>query len=336
MDERVLNELENVPYNGENAYLELEKIVTEKAEIMKISDAEKTRLDYELNLIKRLGIAKVFLFGYELCCSERLGTTCGAEGNSYVNYLLGISIVNPAFYNLPFERFFNEERKHLPGYYIIVEKGKKGNLLKSIYEKFGVNNIVKSEEQSEDYFISAKPIKPELIKESKIVAELNEEAYKENISVLSVIDLANLGFYGFSIKEVEKIEKLNKERFTEGEIYKKTMEISNEYMRGTEKFTEIKGVNKILDCTENKLIYQEQVIEILNEICGFELPICDYLRRELGKAKRITTEDVKSALVFRFGENGKNFYEYLMKSARYTISKAYVLANLHATIEFGD
>lgn len=334
MNEELLKNLENVPSRAQDPYLELEEIVNEKAKSKQINQVEKARLDFELNLIKNGGIAKVFLFGLDLIFNDGLGITYGAEGNSYVNYLLGISTVNPVIYNLPFERFFNENRNFLPSYNIIVKNGKKGSLLKSLYAKYGENNIIKSKEDNDNYFISSKPIRPDLIKETKIIAKVNEESYSERISLLSYIELTELGYYNFSINEVKDIKLLPQEKFTEEEIYKKTKEISGYYVVKTEKFTGIDAVKEILVNTDYKLVYQEQVIEILNKICGYDLSKADYFRRETAKAKRTTTEELKNVLISKYGQDGEKLYEYLLKSARYTISKAYLIACLSYKIEY--
>ena len=333
MDENILEQLENVPPNAEDAFENLTKLCNSFAEVNGISEEEHKRLNYELNLIKKWGIAKVFLFGLDLIKNDGFGVTYGIEGYSYVNYLLGVSTVNPVKYNLPFERFFNEHRKHLPVYNIIVKKGRKGYLLKHLYEKFGKSRFIKSKEDNEIYFASSKPINPRLISETKIVAKENEEAYQENVSALSYVELLRLGYYSFSIIEVKDI-KYSEELFYEGDIYEKYKnEFSYENCR-VETFTGIDEIEKILKSTEYKLIYQEQVIEILNKICGFDLSKADYFRRELAKAKRSTTEELKNILTVQYGNAGENLYEYLIKNTRYTVQKAYVIANLHVLIEY--
>lgn len=126
MDERILEQLENVPSEYDDHFGRLCHLTSSYADLEGITKTERERLNYELNLIKKWGIAKVFLFGYDLCFNDGVGTTCGVESNSYVNYLLGISTVNPVLYNLPFERFFNEYRRFLPSYNVVVRRGAPG------------------------------------------------------------------------------------------------------------------------------------------------------------------------------------------------------------------
>ena len=80
MDERILEQLENVPFNGKDAYNELVGIIENTycklEEIQKMTDVfsgeKRERLSDELKKIKEWGIARVFVFGVYL---YRLGAT---------------------------------------------------------------------------------------------------------------------------------------------------------------------------------------------------------------------------------------------------------------------
>ena len=266
--------------------------------------------------------------------NDGFGATYVVEGNSYVNYLLGVSTVNPVKYNLPFERFFNEHRKFLPTYNLCVEKGRKGFLLKSLYEKFGKSKIIKSKEDNGNYFVSNKPINPEFISETRIVAKENEEAYEENILFLTYSELTKLGYYNFSINEVEEIKYSEKESFSEEEIYEKAKKFFSYSVNVATPFTDIEEIKEILVNTEYKLIYQEQLMEILNKLCSFDMAMADHLRREIARAKKESLGELKKILLEKFGKNGQKLFDYLYKTGRYTVSKAYVIANLHNLIEY--
>ena len=267
MDEKVLEQLENVPTSSEDAYNELISIIENtycKLEDIKnmkdvFSDEEIERLNYELKKIKEWGVARVFVFGVYLC---RLGaTTLGIENYSYINYLLGVATLNPVSHGLPFERFFNEYRKFLPVFYMFVEKGGKGKTLKRLYEKYGKSLFIKPKDSDDVYYTSGKPLDNELIKESVIVAKENEEAYEENISILTSRELSKLGFYSFSITEVESIEYLETE-VTEQTILEKKKELFEDcYRFDIEEFNLIEELKPYISYTENKLIYQEQLLE---------------------------------------------------------------------------
>lgn len=333
MKEDILDELNNVPYNGEDANKELTECLEILADFHQISKMERERLDYELEKIKQWGIAKVFLFGKELC-NLKLGAILAVENYSYINYLLNAANVNACLYNLPFERLFNEYRLCLPNYNLYIKKGKKGEVLKKLYENYGKSTIVRASDNVCMYYFSSKPFEPKFIKERAIIANQNEEAYEENVSCLTFQELYRLGYYNVSLIEVEDISYSDKKCFEEDVIYEKTKELFAYKILDTPSFSEIEDINEILKDIEYKLIYQEQVIEILNKICGFDLSKADYFRRELAKAKRATTEELKNILTVKYGNAGENLYEYLIKITRYTVQKAYVIANLHVKVDY--
>ena len=331
MDEMVLEVLEKVPCDSQDAFNELLSIVNEKAKQLNLTLVEKERLNYELSLIKKWGIAKVFLFGQACCLNKDLEcVTLGVENYSYINYLLNISKVNPVLYNLPFERYFNEYRKFLPEYMFYVKAGKKGELLKSIYQKFGKSVVMRAKDSEENYFVSNRPIKREHIEKTALSTKLNEEMYEENISFFTGAELRKLGYYAFSIIEVKEIKNSLTHKFSEKEIYKKERELFQDFRPKTPNFKQL----ELLKDTRYKLVYQEQVLEILNKLCGFDMQKADHLRRQFARAKKDNLEEVKKILLEKHGEKGQELFDYLCKIGRYTISKAYVLANLHNLIEY--
>ena len=333
MDERILEEFKNVPYNGEDANKELTEVLEFLADCRQISQKERERVNYELEKIKQWGIAKVFLFGKDLCHFSS-GAILAVDNYSYINYLFDAAKVNACTYNLPFERLFNEYRLCLPSYHLYIRKGSKGEILKKLYEKYGKSTIVRASDNKCMYFISTKPFESKLIKEKVIIANQDEDAYEENVSLLTVEELFKLNYYNFAFIETEDISYSSKEKFEEDIIYEKAKELFAYKIPDAPSFTEIEDIKEILKGTEFKLVYQDQVMEILNKICGFDMAKADYLRREIAKAKRGTTQEVKEILTNKYGEKGQELFEYIFKVGRYTVQKAYVLANLHVLIEY--
>ena len=325
--------LKNVPYYGVDANKELEKCLGFLADVHQISTKERERLNYELEKVKEWGIAKVFLFAKELCLFSS-ATTIVSENNSYINYLLEVVEVNACAYDLPFERLYNEYRPYLPTFNLYVTKGRKGEILKKLYEKYGKSTIVRAEDNKDEYYVSSKSFEAKFIKESVIIAKEGEEDYEEIISCLTCRELDMLGYYNFSIIEVEDISYSLEEKFTEDIIYEKAKELFSYKIPDTPSFTEIEEIKEILKDTENKLIYQEQVMEILNKICEFDMSKADHLRREIAKARRCSLNEVEKTLTSKYGDKGQELFDYIFKVGRYSVSKGYVLANLHVLIEY--
>lgn len=341
MDERILEQLENVPFNGKDAYNELVGIIENTycklEEIQKMTDVfsgeKRERLSDELKKIKEWGIARVFVFGVNL---YRLGATTnfGIENYSYINYLLGVANLNPVSYSLPFERYFNEYRKALPVFYMYVEKGGKGKILKGLYEKYGKSLFIKPKDSDDIYYTSGKPFDSELIKETVIVAKENEEAYEENISILTSRELSKLGFYSFSITEVEKIEYFTDANVTEQSILEKKKELFDDcYRNSVEEFDLIEEIKPYLSYTENKLIYKEQFMEICNKVLGVSYSMADYYRREIAKKKKENLKSLKETIMQKFPENGEKIFDYFYNVVPYSVSKAYLIACLQYKIE---
>jgi error-prone DNA polymerase len=103
------------------------------------------RLDEELAVIEHLGFASYFLtVGDVVGIVRRLGIRCAARGSgagSIVNYLLGISGVDPVRYNLILERFLSPLRQALPDIDLDVESARRTEVYDAILATFGGERV---------------------------------------------------------------------------------------------------------------------------------------------------------------------------------------------------
>lgn len=87
------------------------------------------------------------------------------------------------------------------------------------------------------------------------------------------------------------------------------------------------AVEKILGETYNVIVYQEQVMQIANQIAGFSLAEADYLRKAMGKKKKDLMESMKAkffdgALANGFSEEAISvLWETIEKFASYGFNK---------------
>ena len=99
------------------------------------------RLDDELEVIRGLGYASYFLTVGEVTDLIRdLGVRCAARGSgagSLVNYLLGVSGVDPLRHGLLMERFCSPLRGALPDVDIDVESARREEIYSAILDRFG-------------------------------------------------------------------------------------------------------------------------------------------------------------------------------------------------------
>jgi error-prone DNA polymerase len=104
------------------------------------------RLDDELELIRGLGYASYFLTVADVTdlIRER-GVRCAARGSgagSLVNYLLGVSGIDPIRHHLLMERFLSPLRASLPDIDIDVESARRTEIYEAILDRFGGERCV--------------------------------------------------------------------------------------------------------------------------------------------------------------------------------------------------
>ena len=105
----------------------------------------KTRLDYELEVIKNKGYAKYFLVVGDLLREARergiLTTIRGSVAGSLTTYVLGITNVDPLEYKLPFERFLNPERPSAPDIDMDFADNRRDEIIEYAKQKYGADKV---------------------------------------------------------------------------------------------------------------------------------------------------------------------------------------------------
>jgi error-prone DNA polymerase len=103
------------------------------------------RLSRELIAINELGFATYFLTVADVVQMIRdMRVRIAARGSgagSLVNYLLGISGVDPIEHGLLFERFLSTERSTLPDIDIDVESARRHDIYRNIFRRYGGNRV---------------------------------------------------------------------------------------------------------------------------------------------------------------------------------------------------
>ncbi|HET8665279.1 MAG TPA: DNA polymerase III subunit alpha [Nocardioides sp.] len=104
------------------------------------------RLDDELEMIRGLGYASYFLtVGDVTDLIREMGVRCAGRGSgagSLVNYLLGISGVDPIRHGLLMERFLSPLRASLPDIDIDVESARREDIYRAILDRYGGERCV--------------------------------------------------------------------------------------------------------------------------------------------------------------------------------------------------
>jgi len=112
---------------------------------MELTDAVKTRLEYELKVIADKGYSPYFLVVYDLLRFSRendiLTNIRGSVAGSLVTYLLRITKCDPLEYKIPFERFLNPERPSAPDIDMDYADTRRDEVIDYARRKYGIDNV---------------------------------------------------------------------------------------------------------------------------------------------------------------------------------------------------
>lgn len=111
-----------------------------------VDDKLKSRLEYELSVIKNMGFLDYFLIVWDYVHYAKthgitVGPGRGSAAGSIVSYCLGITVVDPIRHDLIFERFLNPERVSMPDIDVDFEPDGRQPLIDYITEKYGYDNV---------------------------------------------------------------------------------------------------------------------------------------------------------------------------------------------------
>ncbi|WP_094605085.1 DNA polymerase III subunit alpha [Sporomusa silvacetica DSM 10669] len=104
------------------------------------------RLDYELDVIKKMGYPSYFLIVWDFVNYARtksipVGPGRGSAAGSIVAYLLGITSIDPLKYGLLFERFLNPERVSMPDIDIDFCYERRSEIIEYVVARYGSDRV---------------------------------------------------------------------------------------------------------------------------------------------------------------------------------------------------
>lgn len=325
MEKSDLLKLENVPYLGEDSYKELEEKILSRIKNFEtqLTVEDKKRIEYELELIKNLGVAKVLLLEIELLSISEFSVSLSTENCSVV---FGLCVNNfmPTLYNLPAERFLSQNTKYLSSFRILVKRREKKKIVEYVNRKYQKECFVRAIDDKTAYYLSSKPIQ-------KAESDSFDE---ENISTLTTKELSSLNCFEFFIEEVENVKRLNcpLKKYSEEEIFEKQRQLFSYRKIEIPKFTLVEDISEILKDTDYRLIYQEQFMDIIEKVCGVSKEKANFYRLQFIKKSKSYLSEVKESFISAYGKEGDELFNYLYSNVKYAVLKAYVIANLYTEI----
>jgi DNA polymerase-3 subunit alpha len=112
----------------------------------KVSKEYQERLDYELDVMLKMGFPGYFLVVADLCSHARevgirVGPGRGSAAGSLVSYALGITALDPIKHGLLFERFLNPERISMPDIDLDFDERRRSEMIAYATEKYGESRV---------------------------------------------------------------------------------------------------------------------------------------------------------------------------------------------------
>jgi len=112
----------------------------------KATDIYRTRLQYELDVMVKMGFPGYFLVvadlvGHAKKVGIRVGPGRGSAAGSLVAYALGITGLDPIEHGLLFERFLNPERISMPDIDLDFDERRRSEMIRYATEKYGEDRV---------------------------------------------------------------------------------------------------------------------------------------------------------------------------------------------------
>ena len=112
----------------------------------KVTPVHLQRLDYELDVMIKMGFPGYFLVVADLCSHARevgirVGPGRGSAAGSLVAYALGITGLDPLKHGLLFERFLNPERISMPDIDLDFDERRRSEMIRYATEKYGDDRV---------------------------------------------------------------------------------------------------------------------------------------------------------------------------------------------------
>ncbi len=112
----------------------------------KATDEYRTRLQYELDVMAKMGFPGYFLVvadlvGHAKKVGIRVGPGRGSAAGSLVAYALGITGLDPIEHGLLFERFLNPERISMPDIDLDFDERRRSEMIRYATEKYGEDRV---------------------------------------------------------------------------------------------------------------------------------------------------------------------------------------------------
>lgn len=133
-------------FNNQDEYLRHLTFEGAKKRYIELTPQIEERLNFELQIIERMGFAGYFLIVMDFIKAARelgvvVGPGRGSAAGSAVAYCIGITNIDPIKYDLLFERFLNPDRKSMPDIDTDFDDIGRARVIDYVIKKYGKNQV---------------------------------------------------------------------------------------------------------------------------------------------------------------------------------------------------
>lgn len=296
----------NVPkgYTSESYFNELIKKGINKRFGENIFANIQERIDYEVLVINKLNYTNTFLVLWDIINYAKshnipVGVGRGSYPSSLVAYVLSISEINPLEYDLLFERFLNSDKLTEPNIQIDICPKKSAKVIDYITQKYGNKYIIKKEESF--CFCNIEFLYFETLATIDKTLKLIKKNHNRKLDINNILvydaDTFNMLSDG-NTKDVFLLDTELAKKYTKTinpiliedlsfiiAIYRPQildLGLSNINIENIINLSENKfPISSIIEETHGCIIYQEQIMQILQIYTGCSLNEADIIRRIL-------------------------------------------------------
>ena len=332
-----------------------------------VDEKVKERIKTELSIIHEKELDSLFLVlwdcvRYAKSVGIHVGLGRGALPSSIVSYCLGITEVDPVKYGLLFERFLTKSLDYYPEIWMDFEPSRQNEVYQYAVTRFGTSIPELRIEVSHDEGCFGDIKEVDYI--GRTLEQIQNSTGQEiDINAISFDDstifegIANgcgddftlLSYVG-DIHYWQNIKPSSIEEVMAGLALSPECEsiwsrriLYDPYIAGKNNDSEVgfdhECMKAIVKDTYGQLIYQEQIIQVFEEVAGFSPDQANEARRALCKLAK--TNELKDAFIHGYLEkgipgclekgmtesDGEKLYSLMVDRARYAMNKSHVAAN---------
>ena len=311
-----------------------------------INEEYEDRLNYELGCIKNnIGVMRYLLAISDIVDFARqnnilTGNGRGSSNSSLINYVLGITNIDPVKYDLIFENLYNDERSYEIDIDLECENSKVDIITNYIKDNYGYNDIIHFKIDILSYCY--------LDKIQQMLSLIGKPINLNNID----LDDAKVYsiFYNSDTKDIPQFETTGMQELLKK--YKPTcfndlvmliainrptwFDFVDEIINKKNNKKNINYIDRslkdILEPTFGLLIYHEQVLKILNRLCGFTYKEADVIRRNILKNNKNDLETFKNLFISHISDyiNDKSailkIYNFIVDNINKTFLKSHAIS----------